>query len=271
MSPLHFAARKNRTEIIKLLLQQPNIELDTLLVDGKTSPLMMAIQHHALESVVLLTEAGCSFIDGKYKKQYLPLNPHPIVYSVVVEDIPILEYFLGNDRALENFSKLNMDSALEYAQSNNIEILRILCKFLNVSEHTKYFPKTPIEQYIIQAIRRHYSIDVLDCYFSLGIVPYSFQNERDQLSLLHTAVLSKNLNAARYLIEHNADSSNLKNDSGDTPLSLAIRKNNVEMAELLAMAPDLDVNVKIKKKSLLQLAESKQLMTVVKLLSDKGI
>ncbi|OHT14332.1 hypothetical protein TRFO_15388 [Tritrichomonas foetus] len=231
---------------------------------------MTAIEKNSVDAVKILTENGASFVDGKLKNNFLKINPHPIVYAVQNDRVEIVKYFLTRfDDALKDFTCYDMNSALENAQYNqNIEMVETLCVFIK-DNYQKFAPKSPIEYFINQAILRNYPVEILNSLFGIGVVDYSYQNERDGLTLLHSAVKSKNLEAVKYLIEKGANP-NMKDSSNDTPLSMAIKKKQSEIAELLANDSNLDVNMKIGRSNYLKMAQAKKFDNLVSILKGKG-
>ena len=68
-----------------------------------------------------------------------------------------------------------------------------------------------------------------------------FQDEQSGMSPLHVAILQNNRDIVELLLEKGADV-NLQNNSGDTPLHFAIAGENVELCNLLLNA-GADVNL----------------------------
>lgn len=234
-SPLHYAVAQNQPETTKFLLGLSDVEID-LMRNNYTTPLITAIQNNAFECVKLLVEHGCSFKGGIYKRnKFYHFDSHPIRWAISDEHWDIAEYLINDDDA---WLTLNDDDISETVKDaiGSETMFNIVCEKLRRHSEGTHLDFASI----IDSVLCKCSATEFESLVKIGKIPLDRVRWRDQMTFLHIAVTVNNKEVVKYLVERNADINAVSTD-GNTPLSLAILRQRVKIAEYLVKQKSLDV------------------------------
>lgn len=236
---LHYAAAKNQAPAAEYIVTVAPDTMDAIRRNCGP-PVRTAIQSGALDVVKVLVEHGCSLLTGFSGACPFDVVTNPIIFGALSQrQFEIVRYLVGLEK-LWQVLDVNHIYSLILAAS---EIPELESLVLEMKDRAKKAGKVNDEA--LEAVQKFpYLIrtgakreDVLSVYKKENI-PVNFV-DRDGTTFLHKAAQENNLEIVKLLVELGGDIN--KKGSGETPLSLAIRKNARYVAEYLAGLPQLDL------------------------------
>jgi ankyrin repeat protein len=268
-SPLHYAVSHNQVESTRFLLAEKDIEIDTMRARDGPTPLGTAVKSGAVDCIRLLVEAGCSFTLGIAKGTMRSrLTTHPIVLAAKEGQIKVLDYFIGQDRGWGSIDADGVEELIDEAVNcGDKEVFDRLCQKLTISK----VHKINYADVIARVIRNGGAMEFVRSLLAMGTCPVHFRRFSDGMAFLHMAAARGNLETVMMLVDLGADV-NIRTTEGHTPLWLAIRAKNVEVAEWLARHPDLDPYAVMTKHKIgyARAAQEKGIATVVQIIHGRG-
>lgn len=240
---LHIAAYWNNVDLIKLLSEDPTIDLNAQNHDHVT-PFMLAAQYNKLEAAQALLNAG-AFVD-------LSLNPDQF-------EKPIAELI----SAYKNY--WDIFDALAKQDTKRIEL--IVSKDKNNLEKRDFHGNTPL-LYCIKQDPSKYNV------YTQGFIEGYHVNinatDADGNTPLHYAAGRGNQDITDLLLHKNA-SLNVLNAHHQTPLLIAVRNNQLASATAIANKDSSSINIQdFYGWSALHYAAKNNNTDLVKLLLEKG-
>lgn len=242
-SCIYFAISNNSIDAVKLLLSNPNIDLNmrsitrTSHIEYKETPLFLAIKIKNIDIIKLLVsdprvdinlESSGQLKDKKKKES-------PLCTAIRNKNIEITKILLSCDKINVNaisyiIDKKVNDELFNYSKSNALSVA-ILKK----------------QEEIIKLLLSHPNIDVNQQNY------ICLQNDNQYKSPLYLAVEKEDENIVKLLLTHpdiNVNYISVHEDpkltiiENKTILYLAISKQNLAIVKLLLESPNIDVNLK---------------------------
>ena len=231
-TPLIFAVKKGLHRFVKLLLDQPNIDIDQINVDGNTA-LIFAIENSNLKMVKLLVEAGA---DVNQANQ-IGNNITPLMYAIQSRSITDIPVYLIQAGANVNAVNTSNQTVLFYAcEGTNLKLTEVLLSVgadVNVVDvfgrTALFYPVRTGNIDMIYLLANGTNLDVRRISRSLmeDYINYGKQNYEVFELLIHLG-LDVNVRITR----------------GNIPLIFRMMIPNLfKHVEFLLTVPDLDINV----------------------------
>ncbi|GKZ38373.1 hypothetical protein AbraIFM66950_010530 [Aspergillus brasiliensis] len=268
-TPLLWAAEKGNTRVVRLLLDQPDIDLDLPAVGGRT-PLSYAAENGHEDVVELLLDRGADTED------FRPLELTPLAYAASNGHTRIVEKLLRTQKVNVAFEDWEGNtpllmaareghdgivglllhvpgvdpdcrnkrdrSPLSYASENaHLPVVRLLTqtKAVDLDSRDRFYGRTPL----LWAAEQYENEDVVQHLIDAGAKDIECQGTWPKRSALSHACAQGNDTVVRLLLETGLANPNSMSAYGRTPLSFASESGHTSIVkELLALesvSPDL--------------------------------
>ena len=227
-TPIVYSTMKNQVDMIKLLVKQPQIDINHRDNDGN-SALLHAVKNDHLETAQLLLESGsdvnvCDNDTGQT----------PLIAAINANNILMIKHLIKYHKmtgANINQRDSNDCNALYYAvQNEQLKTVHLLCSLgadVNIGD------KTTGQSPLILAINAN----------NESMVKYLIENKANRLNIdqcdnkgysaLFYAINNEHFEFAQLLVESGADANICDNNKGQTALMLVINANNESMIKYL--------------------------------------
>ena len=217
-SILHHAMANNWVEVVKLLLSNNNLKLDTL-TDGDITPLLAAVERNNIECVHLfVNDKRCSA--SILNQRDRGFEATALIKAVVIASPVIVRLLVANPACDINIPNYKGETALMYAMGPDVEANDDDC---NVTEND-----TTIVHLLLAEART--KVDLID------------NHGRNALSF---GFLANHLEAIQLFTSDARCTPDLLNNTmieDDTLLMRAVQDGNEEMVKILTSIPDIDCN-----------------------------
>ncbi|XP_076299445.1 uncharacterized protein LOC143218247 [Lasioglossum baleicum] len=233
-TPLHYAAKSDKLEVVKYLIEEKGANINVKDNDGQT-PLHYAADHGKLEVVKYLIEEKGANINVKDNDGQTPLH-----YAADHGKLEVVKYLIeekgANINVKDNDGQTLLHSA---AKTCRLDIVKYLIEEKHVDFNVKNnYGVTPL----------HYAAKN----DGLEVVEYLIEEKTANINvkdgsgmgLLHYAATSNNTKVVRYLTEKKNANINVKNNSGVTPLYYAAMNDGLEVVKYFIEEKGANVNVK---------------------------
>ncbi|XP_038207814.1 ankyrin-2-like [Zerene cesonia] len=210
---LHYAAEQGHTDIVKLLLDSGS-KLDITAGDGLTSLHIAVIKNH-IETVKELLSAG-SHVNYKTHEKMTALH-----FAASRGYLDLVKILVNSGAYLEARDTNERTALYLAAGRGHVDVIRYLISSganVNGEEIHGYTP-------LCESVWQRYT-NVVDLLLKSGArITHSHK-------LLHNAILQGQEDIVTMLVSHGGGI-NLHNDTGDTPLLLAVRLSQISVVKIL--------------------------------------
>ncbi|XP_076298784.1 uncharacterized protein LOC143217929 isoform X2 [Lasioglossum baleicum] len=261
-TPLHYAAKSDKLEVVKYLIEKKGANVNVKDNDGQT-PLHYAAKSDKLEVVKYLIEKKGANVNVKDNDGQTPLHS-----AAKSDKLEVVKYLIEEEGANVNVKDNDGQTPLHSAaKSDKLEVVKYLIEEkganVNVKDNDGQTPlhsaaktcRLEIVKYLIE--EKRVDFNVKDNY---GITP------------LHYAAMNDGLEVVKYLIEEKTADINVKDGSGMVVLHYAAAGNNIEVVRYLTEKQNANMNVtdNAAETPLHYAAQSGKLEVVKYLIEEKG-
>ncbi|XP_076285725.1 uncharacterized protein LOC143211701 isoform X2 [Lasioglossum baleicum] len=232
-TPLHYAAKSDKLEVVKYLIEEKGANVNVKDNDGQT-PLHSAANSDKLEVVKYLIEEKGANVNVKDNDGQTPL--HSAAKSDKLEVVKYLVDKGANVNVKDNDGQTPLHSA---AKSDKLEVVKYLIEEkganVNVKDNDGQTPlhsaadhgKLEVVRYLIE--QKGANVNVKD---------------NDGQTPLHSAAKSDKLEVVKYLIEEKGANVNVMDNYGQTPLHSAADHGKLEVVRYLIEEKNANIDVK---------------------------
>ena len=238
-SALHYAAAKNQAQAAEYILTVAPDAMDAIRRNCGP-PVRTAIENGAVDVVKVLVEHGCSLLTGFSGACAWGVLQNPIVFDALAQRrFEIVRYLAGLEK-LWQVLDVNQIYSLILSASEISGQESLVLEMKNQAKKAGKVNDEALEaiQKFPNLIRMRATRENVLSVCKKENIPVNYV-DRDGATFLHKAAQENNLEIVKLLVELGADIN--KKGRGETPLSLAIRKNARYVAEYLAGLPQLDM------------------------------
>ncbi|XP_076285654.1 uncharacterized protein LOC143211676 [Lasioglossum baleicum] len=266
-TPLHYAAKSDKLEVVKYLIEEKGANVNVKDNNGQT-PLHSAVDHGKLEVVRYLIEEKNANINVKDNNGQTPLHS-----AAKSDKLEVIKYLIEEKAANVNVKDNNGQTTLHTAaKSKKLEIVKYLIEEKHVDFNVKdnsgvtplhYAAKNDgleVVKYLIE--EKGADVNVKDNdgqtplhsaadHGKLEVVRYLIEEKNANINvkdnngrkLLHSAAKTCSLEIVKYLIEEKHVDFNVKDNSGVTPLHYAAKNDGLEVVKYFIEKKQVDFNV----------------------------
>ncbi|XP_076300828.1 uncharacterized protein LOC143219007 isoform X2 [Lasioglossum baleicum] len=261
-TPLHYAAKSDKLEVVKYLIEEKGANVNVKDNDGQT-PLHSAAKSDKLEVVKYLIEEKGANVNAKDNHGQTPLHS-----AAKSDKLEVIKYLIEEKGANVNVKDDDGRTLLHSAAKTcRLEIVKYLIEEKRVDFNVKdNYGITPLHYAAmndgLEVVK--YFIDKKQVDFNVG--------DMYKITPLHYAAMYNGLEVVKYLIEEKTADINVKDDSGMVVLYYAAAGNNIEVVRYLTEKQNANMNVtdNAAKTPLHYAAQSGKLEVVKYLIEEKG-
>ena len=259
-TPLLYALQYGHTDIVRLLLDQPKVDVNAETKDGFTA-LKLAIQYGHIEIVELLLKHKDIEVNKRGKETS---RNTPLISAVEKGNQKIVELLLEQPGIDINAQTKDGSTALMMAvYDGNKDIAGLL---LEKSEVKVNLQRETDGYNALMMAAHHGRLDIVGLLLKRPDIDVNLQ-DKDDLTALMIAIYAGNKDIVELLLQHKNIDVNLQGPGDCTALIFAVEANNLEMVKLLLKQPGIDINAQKKDGSTaLMMAASLGYIKIVELL-----
>lgn len=233
-TPLHIAIKKNDLKLSHILAK--NAADINAKAQGGMTPLHLAVMHTDVSVVDFLIKYGANIEairELKNSTNDTVAHYTPLKDAILLQRFRIIEHLLKNNANPNR--RLDGETCLHIAfKKNSSKIVELLVQY-----RADIYQKNPS---LIFVATKNGDANVVRCLLKLNRKIAIDMKNKNGRSALHMAVIAKDINIVKVLLENNADP-NIKDHDMQTPLHMASELADVSIVQLL-IDKGADTNLK---------------------------